>query len=663
MGTKILVIDDEPDIEPLLLQRFWLTIREGIYQFRFARGGYEAISLIEAEPDYDVLLVDINMRDMDGLTLLSYLPDLLPNGRAVMVSAYGDMDNIRTAMNRGAFDFVCKPINFKDLELTVEKTARHVHQLRESARTKLAADLKTHFFDNITHEFRTPLTLILAPVERLLRQWSEHQGTQRDLIAIDRNARQLLRLINQLLDLAKLEVGHLQVNPQPGYLSEFIDQLVQAFVPIAEQRGITLTYQTDVSGMWLFDAEKVGQIGYNLLANAIKFTTRSATQKTGSTHVTVRLENGSPIRLSVSDTGIGIPTANLPHIFDRFYQVNSLVRPLEPGTGIGLSMVKELTVLMGGTVSVSSSTGTPTTPSGSTFVVDLPISPLSTEESVVDDSFSLRDWFPLRATEPDTEWGSVTPPEDAPLVVVVEDNDELRTFLAEELTNHYRVLTAASGERGWTMIQTELPDVVISDVMMPGMDGYALTQCIKTTPATDHIAVILLTAKAASDSRLAGLQQGADDYLTKPFVIEELVLRLRNLLARQQRLRTLYQQQLARPELPQPIETVQDGWLRTLFTVLDEHLDDSSFTVERLAECMALSSKTLLRKVQSLTQLSTNDLIRRYRLRKAVDLLRAGHGVSETAYMVGFDTPSYFGQCFKEIYQVTPKDFAISAKA
>ncbi|GAB3025529.1 hybrid sensor histidine kinase/response regulator transcription factor [Spirosoma pulveris] len=663
MSTKILVIDDEPDIEPLLLQRFWLTIREGIYDFRFARGGYEALSLIEAEPDYDVLLVDINMRDMDGLTLLGYLPDLLPNGRAVMVSAYGDMDNIRTAMNRGAFDFVCKPINFKDLELTVEKTARHVRQLRESARTKLIADLKTHFFDNITHEFRTPLTLILAPVERLLRQGSDHQSTQRDLVAIDRNARQLLRLINQLLDLAKLEVGHLQVNAQPGYLSEFVEQLVQAFIPVAEQRGITLTYHTDVSGMWLFDSEKLGQIGYNLLANAIKFTTGFTAQKAGSGQITVQLMNGSPVRLLVSDTGIGIAPTHLPHIFDRFYQVDSLARPLEPGTGIGLSMVKELTELMGGTVSVSSHTGTATTPSGSTFVVDLPISPLLTDEGVVDDSFPLQDWFPLRITESAIELAAAVPPNDAPLVVVVEDNDELRTFLAEELAHQYRVLTAASGEQGWSIIQTELPDVVISDIMMPGMDGYALTHRIKATPATDHIAVILLTAKATGDSRLTGLQQGADDYLTKPFVIEELVLRLRNLLARQQRLRTLYQQQLARPELPQPIETVQDGWLRTLFTVLDEHLDDSSFGVERLAECMALSSKTLLRKVQALTQLSTNDLVRRYRLRKAVDLLRAGHGVSETAYMVGFDTPSYFGQCFKELYHITPKDFAILSKA
>ncbi|MFD2573187.1 response regulator [Spirosoma soli] len=660
MSTKILVIDDEADVESLLLQRFWLKIQEGTYQFQFAESGYEALSVIRAEPDFDVLLVDINMPDMDGLTLLGHLPDLLPNGRAVMVSAYDDMDNIRTAMNRGAFDFVCKPINFGDLELTIEKTAQHVRQLRESAKMKLIADLKTHFFDNITHEFRTPLTLILAPVERLLRQWNEYDVTYRDLLSIERNARHLLRLINQLLDLAKLEVGHLRVNLQPGNLNEFVGQLVQAFMPVAEQRELTLSYHSDVSGQWLFDAEKVGQIGYNLIANAIKFTAGPHPQKAGA--VTVRLTSGPPVRLTVSDTGVGITAANLPHIFNRFYQVDSVVRPLQPGTGIGLSLVKELTELMGGTVSVESSPGTTTTPSGTTFAVDLPISPLSDDEPTANDSFPVQEWFPHPASELSTSLPPTTPAEDAALIVVVEDNDELRKFLAEELMQHYRVLTADAGEQGWALIQTELPDVVISDVMMPGMDGYALTHRIKTTPATDHIAVILLTAKATNDSRMTGLQQGADDYLTKPFLIEEMTLRLRNLLARQQRLRMLYQQQLARPELPQPMETVQDGWLRTLYSVLDAHLDDSSFSVEQLAQYMALSSKTLLRKIQALTQLSTNDLIRRYRLRKAVDLLRAGHGVSETAYMVGFDTPSYFGQCFKEVYHVTPREFAVSEK-
>ena len=660
MSTKILVVDDEEDIVSLIQQLFRHKIQEGAYQFRFAASGRQALELLQTEADFDVLLVDINMPDMDGLTLLGYLPNLLPNGRAVMVSAYGDMNNVRTAMNRGAFDFVFKPINMGDLELTIQKTAQHVSQLRQSVHLQQIAELKTRLFDNITHEFRTPLTLILSPVERLMSEQDENQRTYRDLLSIERNARHLLRLINQLLDLAKLETGHLEVYAKPGNLREFFEQLVQAFIPLADQQGILLTYHTNVVGTWLFDAEKVGQIMYNLIANAIKFTARS-NQESG--YIVVQLEADAGIRLTVSDSGVGIPAGKLPYIFDRFYQVDPSTKRLQSGTGIGLSLVKELAELMGGNVAVQSSTGTANTPSGSLFSVNLPMEFLSVEEEAIDDTLALWDWFPVPPIKQEDSTIDDTVAPDAPLVVVVEDNDELRSFLAHELAHQYRVQTAATGDLGWQLIQTELPDIVISDVMMPGLDGYELTHYIKTTPATDHIAVILLTAKAASDSRLAGLRQGADDYLTKPFQFEELSLRLRNLITRQQRLRTLYQQQLVQHELPQPLETVQTGWLKTLYTALETHLDDSSLNVERLAEIMTMSSKTLLRKVHSLTQLSTNELIRQYRLRKAADLLRAGHSVSETAYMVGFETPSYFGQCFKEVYHVTPKEFASSVTA
>ncbi len=219
------------------------------------------------------------------------------------------------------------------------------------------------------------------------------------------------------------------------------------------------------------------------------------------------------------------------------------------------------------------------------------------------------------------------------------------------------MLTANTAEKGWQLIQEELPDVVISDIMLPGMNGYALTNQIKSTAVTEHIAVILLTAKTAYDNRLLGLQQGADDYLAKPLHVEELLLRLHNLLTRQQRLRNFYAQQLAHPELPHPMELLQDGWLKELYKVLETHLDNPALNVEWLAGQMAMSRKTLLRKVQSLTKLSPNELIRQYRLRKAADLLRSGYSVAETAYAVGFETPTYFGQCFKELFNVTPGKF------
>ena len=654
MPTKILVVDDEEEVADLLSQRFRHKIRDGAYQFYFATSGQTALELIQAEPDFDVLLLDINMPDMDGLTLLGHLPELMPHSRAVIVSAYGDMPNIRTAMNKGAFDFVCKPINFNDLDTTIEKTAQQVQHLREAAQIKLRADLKTHFFDNITHEFRTPLTLIIAPVEDMLQTSELPETVRHDLLTVGRNAQHLLRLINQLLELARLEAGKAQVEMQAGALSDYLQELVESFRPLARQRGITLTYQSAVTGRWLYDAEKVTHIAYNLLSNSFKFMP-AATSPDTPRQVAVTLVAEDSIRLTVADTGPGIAASSLPHIFDRFYQAGVGAAKPVTGTGIGLALVQELTALLGGQLTVNSST---TTPTGTTISVDLPL-------RLADDYQLLPEIRPAAPAQPEasallalTPDQVAEPASDAPLVLLLEDNEELRTYLARQLAGTYRLLTAADGETGWALVQQELPDVVVSDVMMPGMDGYALTELIKTTPATDHIAVVLLTAKATHDQRLTGLRHGADDYLTKPFHLEELSLRLHNLVVRQQRLRQTYARQLAQPDATPPTETVQNNWLRDLYAVLEKHLDNPDVSVEWLADQMMMTRKTLLRKVQTLVQMAPSELIQQYRLRKAADLLRAGHSVSETAYAVGFNTPTYFGQCFKELYHVTPSEFS-----
>lgn len=373
MKTKILVVDDEPDIQPMMQQRFRFKIQQEDYSITFATNAYQALELIEHEPDFDVLLLDINMPEMDGLTLLGKLPGLWPFGKAVIVSAYGDMDNIRTAMNRGAFDFVCKPINFKDLEFTIEKTAQHVRQLRESAHIKTVAALKTRFYDNITHDFRTPLTLILASLEQIDAGYEHHLDARKNLLSIERNTRHLLRLINQLLELAKLESGQLRVSAQPGDPGAFIGELVQAFAPVASHRQIELYYENGLPAQqWLYDQEKIGQIVYNLIANAIKFTpVASQVDAAKVNRITVCLQcTIAGVQLAVSDTGIGIAAENLPFIFDRFYQVDNSG---SSGTGIGLSLVKELVMLMGGEVKVESVIDGPDGSSGTRFVVDLPL--------------------------------------------------------------------------------------------------------------------------------------------------------------------------------------------------------------------------------------------------------------------------------------------------
>ena len=648
MKTKILLVDDEDDLEALFKQFFRRQIQAKTFEFLFVRDGQEALTVVEQQPDIDVILSDINMPGMDGLTLLARLPEINPIIRTVMVTAYGDMSNIRTAMNRGAFDFITKPVNFKDLEVTLEKTIRYVNQLRETLELKAVDEMKTRFFTNITHELRTPLSLIVSPVDKLLEASDLPVPYQQQLVTVRRNARQLLRLINQLLDINKLEAQKMDLVNEVGDLPSFVGQIVDLFRPSTEIKQLTLTFQTDMpSGNYVFDAGKWEKILYNLLSNAIKFT------ETGEISVGLT-QLPTTAQLVVRDTGIGIPDDKLPHIFNRFYQVdNSRTRSYE-GTGIGLALVHELTTRLGGTIRVSSPADTSNGQQGTHFLVEIPVSQTGTfAESLVAPTLIID--IPTLAngsTSPDLSLSASTP-----LVLVVEDNPEMREFIVAELATTYRIRSAANGYEGWMIAKEDLPDVIISDLMMPRMDGYALIEHLRTDPATDHIPVILLTASIEQDSRLKGLEYGADEYVTKPFHVGELRLRLRNLLDRQQKLREQYQQQLAQPDAPAPLETIQNQFLRRIYQLIEDHLDDSSLSVEWLADQLAMSRKTLYSKVHTLTQLSPNELIRQYRLRKAIDLLRLGHNMSETAYMVGFESPSYFTKVFRDFYQKTPSEY------
>ena len=531
---------------------------------------------------------------------------------------------------------------------------------REAQQLKDLDVLKTRFFSNITHEFRTPLTLIISPVDKMLQ---ENRFDRPMLTTVQRNAGQLLRLINQLLDLSKLEGNHMPVSLMQGDVAEFVSQLVTQFQQSAAQKGVTLTCTIETLPIHevVFDADKWEKILTNLLANALKFTPSGGqvTLHMGSVLAGSELAG---IQLELADSGIGIAPDVLPHIFDRFYQVDPSSTRSYGGTGIGLSLVKELVDLLGGTLSVTSQPA-----AGTTFRLTLPVQLAQTaEHAPVSNGFA-----PFTSTVAPLAWlSAASAVVQQPLngndarscILVVEDNDELREFLVGELSATYQVIQAANGEEGWVLTQSELPDIVLTDVMMPGMDGYELTRCIKTNPATDHIAVVMLTAKSTQQSRLDGLQQGADDYLAKPFSVAELQLRLHNLVSHQQKLAEHYRQQFALPtavsiELEAAKSTVTDPFLVRIYGLLDQHLDDTTIGVDWLADQLAMNRKTLYRKVQSLTQLSPADLIRQYRMRKAAEFLKAGHNVAETADRVGFNTPSHFSLVFRETYQQTPTEF------
>jgi signal transduction histidine kinase/AraC-like DNA-binding protein len=679
---KLLVVDNASGIEPVFLRAF--ESHTHAFTFLFAKDSIEAVGYIRATPDLSIVLLDIDEPVLDGLTLLSELPQLNPSLRAVVMTDSTDTSRIRTAMNHGAFDFLSKPLDTEDLRTTISRTADYLKEAREKQHVRSMDELKSRFFDNITHEFRTPLTLILGPVEKLLRDVTDESQRQK-LQLVQRNARQLLRITNQLLDLARLEAGYLTVSSAPGNLGLYLERLVDAFQSLAEERNIRLTFENRLTANYYFDAEKIEHILHNLLANALKFTVPDPVSGDAG-EVTVLLmprtepqpnlwrhaptpENGihtySPprteiageegIRLLVKDSGVGIQPKRLPHVFDRFHMLNPKhLRPdvalVQPSTGIGLAFVKELIELMQGTISVSSAIH-----QGTLFAIELPlaVAPETTAEESAAPSLPVLDWHPL----PDQETTArPDPAKEAPLVLVVEDDSELRAFIADELSAHYKVITAADGKIGWAFAQAELPDVVVSDVAMPNMDGFQLTSNLKSHPSTDHIAVLLLTSKTNEKDILTGLEQGADVYLPKPFHLEELHLRIRNLLTHQQKLQQYHRQQLISNE-PPAAETVQDKFLQSIYAMIEERLDDSSLSVENMAEKLNISRKTLYRKINGLTQLSPNELIRQYRLRKAAELLKNGHNASETAYMVGFETPSYFGQCFKDQYGVTPKDY------
>lgn len=512
-------------------------------------------------------------------------------------------------------------------------------------------EIKSRFFANITHEFRTPLTLILTPLEKLEKDQELSPIHQLTVMNAHRNAEKLLSLINQLLDISKIEAGQMKVNLSTGELDKFVQASVLQFAEQARGKNIALNFDChEVSGHFLFDEEKWEKILGNLLGNAIKFTPVN-----GEIRVSLRekMRASEPvIELKVSDTGPGIPVENLNRIFDRFYMVDDSHTRSYEGTGIGLSLVKEMTELMGGSVQVDSTPG-----KGSTFTIELPVKKavakkpgdLSREEmkeaSLAPHAFSKEE------------------PSPGPLLLVVEDNEELRSFISQNLSMSWRTLQAADGNAAWDILLKELPDIVISDVMMPGMNGFDLCRKAKNDKRTAHISFILLTAKAAHISRVEGLEAGADEYITKPFHFDELVLRVKNLARQQESWRAFLQEQLL-PEKPSPrLPNVNDIFLQHLYQFLDERLDEPSLDVEFLAKAMAMSRRTLNRKLKALLNISSNELIRRYRLQKAAIMLASGQTVAQTAYSVGFETPSYFTQCFKEQYGQTPSEFAAQKTA
>ncbi|HTJ14765.1 MAG TPA: ATP-binding protein [Dinghuibacter sp.] len=500
---------------------------------------------------------------------------------------------------------------------------------REAGQLRQLDEVKSRFFSDITHELRTPLTLILTPAQQLSASL-RHEPQRQWVEAIERNAHRLLRLIDQLLDFSKIESGSLKLHETAGDLAQFLGDVLRSFQHEADAKGIGLQFSHTLQGrFYWFDADKLEQVITNLLSNALKFTDSG-----GRVELFASTGPTEGVRLIVRDTGRGVPQEHLPFIFRRYYRVEE--EPSNPrGSGIGLSLVRELVEWQGGKVKVAS----PADPPWKTaFTLDLP----------------------YRVTAPVTAVETV-PVEDMPKILLVEDNPELAGFIADSLPPAYHILHAANGREGLDVAIVRQPDLIVSDVLMPIMDGIEFCAQLKHDERISHIPVILLTARTGLDSRLEGLSGGADDYLTKPFHIQELQLRVANLLKRQHLQRERLQRELTRASPRADTETsppVNDPssniFLQKIYTLLEENLEEPSFGVESLSARMAMSRANLHRKVKSMTGLAAGDLIRNYRLQRAGQFLREGFNSSETAYKVGFSSPAYFSKCFREFYDVTP---------
>ncbi len=536
----------------------------------------------------------------------------------------------------------------KIAQALADEEAKKAEEARREAEHIKAMDLmKSRFFANVSHEFRTPLHLILGP----LRAHQDEQIPEQELGMMQRNADRLLRLVNQLMDLSKLEVGGLPLEYQQADIFAFLRSIADNFLPMAEEKQIT--YQVDIpirSHPLRFDADKLEKIAYNLLSNAIKFTPPE-----GKVSLYAAVESPSQLRLSVSDTGLGIPPELQNKVFDRFYQADGSNTRAFEGTGIGLSLVKELVDLHHGSITLDSANQ-----QGTTFVVVLP---LKAAEGDHLETLAVPKLPSLELAEPEKNSSvpDVSGLAELPQLLLVEDTPDLRRYIQNHLSGQYQIREAVHGKEGWEMATEQIPDIIITDVMMPEMDGVELTHRLKNDERTSHIPIVMLTARDDTATKRAGFQTGADQYLTKPFDVSELHDRLQSLLKQRNKLREKYGREVTLRPSDITVNDHDAIFLEKCFRTVEDHLGDAAFSVEQMQRAIGMSRMQLHRKLKALTDQSTTEFIRGIRLQQAARMLEQnGVQVTEVAYDVGFNHLSYFAKSFKEKFGQSPSEYARS---
>lgn len=514
-----------------------------------------------------------------------------------------------------------------------------------NAEMKEVTAQKLQFFTNVSHEVRTPLTLILAPLDRLIISLRESPYAS-DLGLIQKNANRLLRVINQILDFRKVEGKQEKLAVREIDLVPFVGEIKSYFDSMASVRAIAYTFTSSIKQctLWI-DPDLLEKVFVNLLSNAFKFTPEG-----GSVRIELT-EEEDRVFIQVIDTGSGIQPGNLPHLFDRFYTEDRSM-----GTGIGLHLVKEYIHMHGGEIRVESEPGQRTT-----FTVCLRKGKAHFEDSdLMETSVSHQAYEASRLDDSEThKMLSKTYPYT---ILITEDDDEVRCFLERELSPHFKTRTAANGKDALRVLEEEEISLVVSDVMMPEMNGFELCRMIKSQLPFSHIPVILLTALTDERQRIFGITGGADDYIQKPFHTDYVKIKIIHLLQERRKLRERLLEKLRDNKLllsePEKVESIDDAFLRKFAEQIEAVYADPEYNVEKLSETLGLSRGHLHRKIKELTGTSPVEFLRTYRLNKATQLLRQNaYTVSEVAYRTGFSSPAYFSKCFKAVYGVTPTDY------
>ncbi len=690
---KIMVVDDEADIHSvtrIALKSF--TYQDRGIEFINAHSAEEARPLLKQHKDIAVILLDVVMETQTaGLDLVKYIRDdmgykytqiILRTGypgyapeREVIVSY--EINDYKTKTELTAFKLFTlmlaslrafnSVMELEKLRMGLEdKVKERTSELEQKNLQIMEMDqLKTRFFSNVSHEFRTPLTLIISPLEDILTKESLTEKNRVTMERMHRNAIRLLGLINQLLDLSKLDAGNMGLEIIESDLFRTLRILVHSFKPLAERKKIEFALKIP-EGEYLtfFDPDKLEKIIANLLSNAFKFTPEE-----GYIECTIKIvkkgknKDRDFLCMVIADSGPGIPAELVDKIFDRFYQVEGSWQQSAGGTGIGLSLTHELVSIQHGQIKVESSEG-----EGSIFSVLIPLG----KEHLKADEFKIRESGDFKDSSIIPEIlasrGSDLPkPEDfldegqngKPSLLIVEDSEDIRAHLIENLLEQFLINEAVDGEEGLKKAVEVIPDIVISDLMMPKMDGMEMCKNLKLDERTSHIPVLMLTAKDTVESRIEGLETGADAYLTKPYNIQELKVHLNNLIQQRKNLRKKFagDSDLALKDIT--VTSVDEKFLKKIIEITEENLWNCEFDVASMTEEMGMSRMQLFRKLKALTDQTPSEFIRTIRLKRAAQLIKKNYGnVAEITYEVGFNNLSYFAKCFKELFGVSPSEYA-----